>query len=257
MSTGYFALQHFRRLCATAPQRSVGAVPPVLIKKYGNRRLYDTGESRYLTLDELAAKIRSGHDVRVIDAKTNDDLTQATLAQMILESGTAARVLPVGLLTQLIRLGDDALGEFFSRYVSAALDLYLQGKRGAQQLAAYNPIAQLPINATDALARMFMGSMGGMGGFPNPFAGGFPPQGYAPGYAAAPQYARDAGPPPAAPPPPDDDEPDADAPADTRPDARDEMAAMRRELDELKRAMRGDAGGGLGKPGARRKPKKS
>ena len=233
-------------------------MPPVLIKKYGNRRLYDTGESRYLTLDELAAKIRSGHDVRVIDAKTNDDLTQATLAQMILESGTAARVLPVGLLTQLIRLGDDALGEFFSRYVSAALDLYLQGKRGAQQLAAYNPIAQLPINATDALARMFMGSMGGMGGFPNPFAGGFPPQGYGPGYAAAPQYARDAGPPPPPPPRVDADEPDADdsAPPDARPDARDEMAAMRRELDELKRAMRGD-GGGLGKPGAKRKPKKS
>jgi polyhydroxyalkanoate synthesis repressor PhaR len=255
-------------LNATAAQRSVSAVPPVLIKKYGNRRLYDTGESRYLTLDELAAKIRSGLDVRIIDAKTNEDLTQATLAQIILESGSAARVLPVGLLTQLIRLGDDALGEFFGRYVSGALDLYLQGKRGAQQLAVYNPVAQLPIAATDALARMFMGA-----GLPNPFAGGFAPQGYAaPGFPPA-GYGQPSYPPPAyaapqyAPPPPDahdapdagDDDGDDDAPPEAPSARHDDLAAMRRELDELKRAMRGDGGAPpvVGKPGAKRKPKKS
>ena len=66
----------------------------VLIKKYSNRRLYDTTESKYITLDELTAIIRSGRDVRIVDAKTNEDLTQATLAQMILESGRAARLLP-------------------------------------------------------------------------------------------------------------------------------------------------------------------
>ena len=111
-----------------------------LIKKYGNRRLYDTGESRYVTLDELAAKVRSGIDTRVVDAQTGEDLTQATLTQIVLETGHAAKFLPVQLLTQMIRLSDDSLAEFFSRYVTSALDVYLQAKRGAQTLAQYNPL---------------------------------------------------------------------------------------------------------------------
>jgi polyhydroxyalkanoate synthesis repressor PhaR len=196
-----------------------------VIKKYGNRRLYDTGDSRYITLEELTAKIRGGAEVRVVDAKTNEDLTQATLAQLILEGGTTARVLPVSLLTQLIRLGDDSLGEFFSRYVTAALDIYLQAKRGLQSVSGYNPLAQLPMAATDALQRLWMS---------NPFAQAYgPPPGY--GYPPPPSPA-------AAPPHP---EPPDDEPAPSRPD---DIAALRRELDELKQS--------LGRPGAKRKPRK-
>src|SRR5690348_6234806 len=147
----------------------------VLIKKYGNRRLYDTGDSRYVTLDELATKIRGGADLRVVDAQSGDDLTQATLTQIVLETGHAAKFLPVQLLTQMIRLSDDALAEFFSRYVTSALDLYLQAKRGVQAMATYNPLTQLPFAATDALARMWMGT---------PFAGYQNP--YPPGYVAPP-----------------------------------------------------------------------
>lgn len=99
---------------------------PAVIKKYGNRRLYDTEDSRYITQDELSDKIRSGRDVRVVNAKSGDDLTQVTLTQIIIEGRTAARLLPVALLTQLIRLNDDALAEFLGRYVGAALELYLQ-----------------------------------------------------------------------------------------------------------------------------------
>ena len=228
----------------------------VLIKKYGNRRLYDTGDSRYVTLDELAAKIRTGTDLRVVDAQTGEDLTQATLTQIVLETGHASRFLPVQLLTQMIRLSDDALAEFFSRYVTGALDVYLQAKRGVQSLAAYNPLAQLPIAATDALARMWMGS---------PFAGYQPPfsqgqqypggQPYPPGYAAPPQgyppgampgNATPAGGSPVAPPSAFGvgDDTDADIRPDgrraaTEPDAReDNVAAMRRELDELKQALK-------------------
>jgi polyhydroxyalkanoate synthesis repressor PhaR len=199
-------------------------VATVVIKKYGNRRLYDTSDSRYVTLEELAAKIRSGADLRVVDAQTNDDLTQATLTQIVLESGNAAKFLPVQLLTQMIRLSDDALAEFFSRYVTSALDMYLQAKRGVQTLAAYNPLGQIPMAATDALARMWMGS---------PFA----PTGY-------PQYGAYSAPPPGFPPPaatpPADEEPPRPRPAsepgvETR---NDDVAAMRRELDELKQAVR-------------------
>lgn len=104
---------------------------PMLVKKYPNRRLYDTLESRYITLEELAEKIRAGADARVIDAKTDEDLTQQTLTQIILESRNAARLLPVPLLVQLVRMGDDALAEFFSRYVAWALEVYLATKQNA------------------------------------------------------------------------------------------------------------------------------
>jgi len=179
-------------------------VATVLIKKYGNRRLYDTSDSRYVTLDELAQKIRAGAELRVVDAQTGEDLTQATLTQLVLETGHAARFLPVQLLTQMIRLSDDALAEFFSRYVTGALDLYMQAKRGVQSIASYNPLAQLPIAATDALARMWMG--GPFAGYQQPYPPGqqpYPPgqQPFPPGYAAPPQgYPPGAGYP--APPPP-------------------------------------------------------
>jgi len=188
----------------------------VVIKKYGNRRLYDTGDSRYLTLDELAVKIRGGADVRVIDAQTGEDLTQVTLTQIVLETGNAARFLPVQLLTQMIRLSDDALAEFFSRYVTGALELYLQAKRGVQTLAAFNPLTQLPLAASDAFARMWMG---GPFAAPQPAYPNYPP--------VAPSYP--------APPPPDAA---VDAEPATTGSKSDDVAAMRRELDELKRALR-------------------
>lgn len=182
-----------------------------VIKKYGNRRLYDTGDSRYITLDELAAKIRGGSDVRVVDAQTNEDLTQVTLTQIVLETGNAAKFLPVQLLTQMIRLSDDALAEFFSRYVTSALDMYLQARRGVQTLAAYNPLAQLPLSAGDAIARMWMP----YGGSPYATSAREPTTPY--GVAVPP-------------PPPPPEEPD-----DKKSD---DVAEMRKELDELKAALR-------------------
>lgn len=199
-------------------------MPTVLVKKYGNRRLYDTQDSRYVTLDELAAKIRTGTDMRVVDAQTGEDLTQATLTQIVLETGNAAKFLPVQLLTQMIRLSDDALAEFFSRYVTGALDVYLNAKRGVQAITTYNPLAQLPMAATDALARMWMGSA----------------------FGAPPQYGYSAPPPPypvnAPPPSPDDETEEMPRPrAKTEPPTNggsDDVAAMRRELAELKEALR-------------------
>ncbi|MBL0215983.1 MAG: hypothetical protein IPQ07_19145 [Myxococcales bacterium] len=227
---------------------------PVLVKKYGNRRLYDTGDSKYVTLDELAAKIRAGHDIRVVDANTNEDLTQATLTQLVLETGHASRFLPVQLLLQMIRLSDDSLAEFFSRYVTGALDLYLQAKRGVQTLSAYNPLTQIPAAATDALARMWMSNpFGGAGGFPQPY-GGYPQQpqptqNFAP--APPPGYAPGPPGPPGAPPGhPDDEvnEPSGNA------DRNSDVAMMRRELDELKQAIRDGLGAKPAKPPRKKKP---
>ena len=176
----------------------------MIVKKYSNRRLYDTEGSRYITLEELAEKIRLGAEVKVQDAKTGEDLTQVTLTQIILESRGAARLLPVPLLLQLIRMGDDALAEFFGRFLSTSLDLYFQAKQGAQAISPYNPFANVPFAATNALARLLLGgaSLGGWG--EQPAATPPPP---------APQQA----PPPA---------PDAD------------VAALRREMEELKRSLK-------------------
>jgi polyhydroxyalkanoate synthesis repressor PhaR len=216
----------------------------VLIKKYGNRRLYDTSDSRYVTLDELAQKIRGGSDLRIVDAQNGEDLTQGTLTQIVLETGNAAKFLPVQLLTQMIRLSDDSLAEFFSRYVTGALDVYLQAKRGMQSIASYNPLTQLPMAASDALARMWMGSP--FGG-PSPY----PPQ-YG-GYAAPPPSPYTASGPPPVEPPPDDEPPprksepprrksaadlSAERDDDRTGERNDDVAAMRRELDELKGLLR-------------------
>jgi polyhydroxyalkanoate synthesis repressor PhaR len=140
----------------------------LLVKKYSNRRLYDTSDSRYITLEELAEKIRAGADARVVDAKSGEDLTQGTLTQIIIEGRGGARLLPVPLLIQLIRLGDVALAEFLGRYISWALELYLQMKDGAQAVAPLQPFATLPFTATNALARLLVGASGWAGGEPAP-----------------------------------------------------------------------------------------
>jgi polyhydroxyalkanoate synthesis repressor PhaR len=130
-------------------------VGPVLtVKKYPNRRLYDTDASRYITMEELAERIRGGRDVRVLDAKTDDDLTQPTLVQLVTE-GDRAQKLPVPLLMQLVRMSDDALAEFYTRYMSWALEMYFAMKQRAG--TSLNPFAQMPFDMGGALARMFMG----------------------------------------------------------------------------------------------------
>ncbi len=145
--------------------RNIDAAPilqekgAVIVKKYSNRRLYDTSDSRYITLEELAEKVRHGEEVRVVDAKTNEDLTAATLTQILVEGRGAARLLPVPLLIQLVRLGDDALAEFLGQYMRWALEVYLNAKQGSQQFVPYNPLAGAPFGAADALMRLFGGGM--------------------------------------------------------------------------------------------------
>ncbi len=115
----------------------------MLVKKYGNRRLYDTESSRYITLEDLTVAIRDGAEAKVVDAKTGADLTQITLTQIIMEGRGADKILPAPLLHQLIRLGDDALADFLGRYVQAALELYLTAKKTTQSFMPFNPLVAL------------------------------------------------------------------------------------------------------------------
>jgi polyhydroxyalkanoate synthesis repressor PhaR len=84
-----------------------------VIKRYQNRKLYDTHESSYVTLDEIAKMIRAGEDVRVIDNKTKNDITASTLTQLLYESERNAKSQPsVNLLKAIIRSGDGSFSGF-------------------------------------------------------------------------------------------------------------------------------------------------
>ena len=98
---------------------------PVVIRKYGNRRLYDTSASRYINLDGLAALVRNGTEVQVVDAKTGEDLTRVTLTQVIVENAKEQPgALPLELLRQIIVASDHAGREFLSWYLKTAFDSY-------------------------------------------------------------------------------------------------------------------------------------
>ena len=89
-----------------------------MIKRYQNRKLYDTHESSYVTLDEIAKMIKGGEDLRVIDNKTKNDITAATLTQLLYESERKAKTQPsVDLLKEIIRHGDGS----FSGYIQAKI----------------------------------------------------------------------------------------------------------------------------------------
>lgn len=99
---------------------------PIILKKYGkNRRLYDTSSSRYVNLEEVAALIRSGAEVQVVDAQTGEDLTRVSLMQIIMEDAKEKPTgLPLELLRQLIIASDHVGRDFIMGYLKSAFDTY-------------------------------------------------------------------------------------------------------------------------------------
>ena len=101
----------------------------VLIKKYSNRRLYDTEKSTYVSLNDLAETIREGREVHVIDAKTKEDVTAFILTQIIMEEAKNKNILlPVPLLSLFIRYGENVLAEFFEKYLQQIIKNYITYK---------------------------------------------------------------------------------------------------------------------------------
>jgi polyhydroxyalkanoate synthesis repressor PhaR len=99
---------------------------PVVIKKYANRRLYNTDTSTYVTLDDLAAMVKSGRDFVVFDAKTGDDLTHSVLTQIIVEQESrmgSQTLLPIPFLRQLIRFYGDGIERLVPGYLQISLDM--------------------------------------------------------------------------------------------------------------------------------------
>jgi polyhydroxyalkanoate synthesis repressor PhaR len=111
---------------------------PITIKKYANRRLYNTGTSTYVTLEDLAAMVKSGEDFIVHDAKTGEDITRQVLAQIIFEQENkeGQSLLPIAFLRQLIRFYGDSMQMLVPRYLEVSIDsLTREQEKFRQQLA--------------------------------------------------------------------------------------------------------------------------
>jgi polyhydroxyalkanoate synthesis repressor PhaR len=99
---------------------------PKVIKRYTNRKLYDTVESRYVTLDEIAEMVKQGIEVKIVDNRTKEDLTSVTLAQIVFEEEKKKNQMPLSLLREIIRRPGDSITDFISTQVSPRVDALKQ-----------------------------------------------------------------------------------------------------------------------------------
>ena len=116
----------------------------VTIKKYANRRLYDTESSRYITLDRLAQMVREGREFEVVDAKSGEDITRQVLTQIIVEEeARGSTMLPINFLKQLIGLYGNSMQTFVPQYLEAAMDAFQRNQTAARDAFGGNMFADL------------------------------------------------------------------------------------------------------------------
>jgi polyhydroxyalkanoate synthesis repressor PhaR len=135
-TTGYVAAHSLFVLCTILGVKRVSDMgraakergadgTPVIIKKYANRRLYNTETSAYITLDDLAKMTRVGRDFQVLDAKTSEDITHTVLTQIIMdEESRGGTMLPAGFLRQLISMYGDSMQGMVPQYLEASMDAF-------------------------------------------------------------------------------------------------------------------------------------
>ena len=139
------------------------------LKKYPNRRYYDSTHSKHVSLEEIYQLILDGHDIEVCDSKTDEDITVKVLAQIILEHDTAKMdVFSSELLHQILRSNQQLVDDFLERYFNQALSAYLQSQRQFEEVMRQSMNFQMPFGfnnpsySPDWAQKM-------MGGFGNPF----------------------------------------------------------------------------------------
>lgn len=125
---------------------------PVVIKKYANRRLYDTGTSAYITLEDLCARVKNGQEFVVVDAKTGQDLTRQVLTQIILEQEIKGfQLLPTSFLRNVIRLYDDKMQDVLQHYLDASMRTFANNQdqmktvfgKAMEGLSPLNPFEEI------------------------------------------------------------------------------------------------------------------
>ena len=124
---------------------------PVIIKKYANRRLYNTETSSYITLEHLGAMVREGRDFQVVDAKTGEDITHSVLTQIIVEEESRGQtMLPVNFLRQLISLYGDGMQSMVPQYLEASMQAFRQNQDQLRKLFGNS----FPAPGMDALEKL-------------------------------------------------------------------------------------------------------
>jgi len=141
---------------------------PLLIKRYASRRLYNTETSDYVTLEDIAAFIRDGREVQIVDLKSGDDLTRQYLLQIIAEHESRGEsVLPVDLLTDLVRSYTSQSMSIVPQFLAQSFDMLRESQsKMMENMGAMNPIARMPgFEAMQAQQQAFLKAMtGGMMG---------------------------------------------------------------------------------------------
>lgn len=108
---------------------------PIIIKKYANRRLYNTQSSKYITLDYLAELTRKEVDFKVVDAKTSEDITHGVLTQIIMEEeNSGQQMLPVGFLRQLISMYGDSMQGMVPQFLESSMDNFRKNQKQVQNV---------------------------------------------------------------------------------------------------------------------------
>lgn len=191
---------------------------PIVIKKYANRRLYNTATSSYVTLDFLAEMVKEGDDFVVFDAKSGEDITRSVLTQIIFEEESKGQnLLPIQFLRQLIKFYGDSLQSFVPSYLEMSMDAFSKNQEemrsrmrdafgGAPGYAMFEDSVRKNMELYEQAMKMF-----------SPLGPSFAPAGAAP----APQRAETA-------PKTDDDDADINA-------LKSQVAALQRKLDKLER----------------------
>ena len=136
----------------------------VTIKKYANRRLYDTESSSYITLDRLAEMVREGREFEVVDAKTGEDITRQVLTQIIVdEEARGSTMLPVNFLKQLIGLYGNSMQGMVPQYLEAAMDAFQRNQTAFQDAFGgkmFADIAKRNMQMFEGASRAFSGGAG-------------------------------------------------------------------------------------------------
>lgn len=195
---------------------------PVVIKKYANRRLYNTASSSYVTLDDLSAMVKAGEEFVVHDAKTKEDITRSVLTQIIFEEeAKGENLLPISFLRQLIGFYGDSMQAVVPSYLDHAMNVFIQGQENLHEQVsnAFGGVDAMKIGQEMAKQNMAMFEQA-MGMFVPGMTGATPP----------PRQAKA--------------KPDPDTQGEKKPDTpsaknaqldlvKDQLAAMQKQLDAL------------------------
>lgn len=147
-----------------------GKAEPTVIKKYANRRLYDTGRSSYVTLSDLCEMVQKGHDFVVLDAKSGEDLTRSVLTQIIAEQEAQEgnNMLPTSFLKNLISFYGDNIGAMVPNYLESTFDVFVKNQEQLREQLGKLPGMDMMKNMQNAPGMKDMSKM-----FPQP--GALPP----------------------------------------------------------------------------------